>query len=532
VEGLDLLGLVGRVVCGRDDGGGHVVGQLHGPGPERGTESTHEGHGHVELLVDPVREGASVDVIEVVRCRAGTQHDRDASPECEPDEPLPVVPADLVAGLPGPQGLAHPSGRDADDLAGLQQVASCAGGCLDQADPVCEVREAGRLEDALVTQAARNPLEASDHLASEQEAVVGREAVVRDHQPGPLAGKVLEALDGVPVVQREGQQKASHAEDEVEVRLRRERLGHGGDLSLFVSLRRAGGAAGYGARVEGSVTLGPVWIAISALSWAASDALRKRLAGPMGPVALGWWLSVGSLPLFVAWVASSGAGAPDAGYWPWGLATFACTLAATLLMLAALAISELGVAVPMLALTPVFSALTAWLTLGEVLAWTAWGGVLLVVVGAVGLQLRGRRWAGDRGAWMMVGVALLWSLSAVFDKVAVGHASVPVHAAVQVGGSALVLGPWLVLRGRADALLPPRAHRGTAVLVVLAFGLALGSQLLALQLAPVSQVETVKRAVGPASAVVVGRLAFGEPLTAARILGVALMAVGSLLVLG
>ena len=280
------------------------------------------------------------------------------------------------------------------------------------------------------------------------------------------------------------------------------------------------------------MTLGPVWIAVSALAWAASDALRKRLAGPMGPVALGWWLSLGSLPLFLVWVASSGAALPDAGYWPWGVATFACTLAATLLMLAALAIADLGVAVPMLALTPVFSALTAWVTLGEVIAWTAWGGVLLVVVGAVGLQVHGRRWAPDRGAWMMVGVALLWSLSSVFDKAAVRHASVPVHAALQVGGSALVLGPWLILRGQVDALLPPRSHRVAAVMVVLAFGLALGSQLLALQLAPVSEVETVKRAVGLTSAIVMGRLAFGEPLTASRILGVALMAVGSLLVLG
>jgi len=280
------------------------------------------------------------------------------------------------------------------------------------------------------------------------------------------------------------------------------------------------------------VTLGPVWIAISALSWAASDALRKRLAGPMGPVALGWWLSVGSLPVFIVWVASSGANLPDPGYWPWGLATFVCTLAATLLMLAALAIADLGVAVPMLALTPVFSSLTAWVTLGEVLPWTAWGGVLLVVGGAVGLQVHGRRWAPDRGAWMMIGVAMLWSLSAVFDKAAVRHAPVPVHAALQVGGSALVLGPWLVLRGRAQALLPPRTHRGTAILVVFAFGLALGAQLLALQLAPVSQVETVKRAVGLTSAIVIGRLGFGEPLTASRVVGVALMALGSLLVLG
>jgi uncharacterized membrane protein len=280
------------------------------------------------------------------------------------------------------------------------------------------------------------------------------------------------------------------------------------------------------------VTSGLLWMAISAAAWAASDALRKRLAVPMGPVALGWWLSVGAFPVFLAWVALSGSSAPAAAYWPWGLGSFASTLSATLLMLGALAVADLGVAIPMLALTPVFSALLAWGWLGETLALWGWVGVVLVVVGAVGLQIQGRRWRPDRGALMMAGVALLWSLAAVFDKVAVQHAPVPTHAAVQVGVSALVLGPWLAMRGRVRALLPPPGHRGVAIAAVLVFGLALGTQLLALQLEPVSRVETLKRAVGLISAIAVGRLVFGEPLTVARVAGVALMGLGAALVLG
>ena len=280
------------------------------------------------------------------------------------------------------------------------------------------------------------------------------------------------------------------------------------------------------------MTSGLLWMAISATAWAASDALRKRLAAPMGAVALGWWLSVGAFPVFLAWLVLSGASAPTPAYWPWGLGSFASTLSATLLMLAALAIADLGVAIPMLALTPVFSALLAWGALGETLLLPAWVGVGLVVIGAVGLQLQGRRWRPDRGAVMMAGVALLWSLAAVLDKAAVGHAPVPTHAAVQVGASAAVLGPWLVLRGRARALLPPRGHRVVAVAAVLVFGLALGTQLLALQLEPVSRVETAKRAFGLISAIAVGRMAFGEPLTGMRVAGVALMGVGAALVLG
>lgn len=280
------------------------------------------------------------------------------------------------------------------------------------------------------------------------------------------------------------------------------------------------------------MTSGLLWMTLSALAWAASDALRKRLAAPMGAAALGWWLSVGSLPVFLAWVGVSGAGAPAAAYWPWGMGAFVSTLSATLLMLAALAVADLGVAIPMLALTPVFSALVAWGALGESLSLAAWLGVAFVVVGAIGLQVKGRGWRPDRGAMMMAGVALLWSLAAVFDKAALQHAAVPTHAAVQVGGSALVLGPWLALRGRAGSLVPPPGHRGVAVAAVLVFGLALGTQLLAIQVEPISRVETIKRAVGLISAVLVGRVAFGEPLTIARLVGVGLMGAGAALVLG
>ena len=280
------------------------------------------------------------------------------------------------------------------------------------------------------------------------------------------------------------------------------------------------------------MSVGTLWIVIASLAWAASDALRKRLAGPMGPVALAWWMSVGSAPIFGLWVGLAEAGWPAPAYWPWAIAAFAGTLCATLLMLAALAVADLGVAIPMLALTPVFSALVAWATIGEVLDPGGWIGVVLVVTGAVGLQLHGRRWKPDRGAAMIAGVALLWSMTSVFDKVALQHAAVPAHAGIQVGGSALVLGPWLALRGRARDLLPPPGHRAAAVGLVLAFGLAFGAQLLAVQLEPVSRVETIKRAMGLASAVVLGRLFFDERLNVARIAGVTLMGLGAALVLG
>lgn len=299
----------------------------------------------------------------------------------------------------------------------------------------------------------------------------------------------------------------------------------------------AGVRAGYGPQepapertLDDAAALLPVLAAAAA--WATLDALRKRLASRIAAVPLTWLLSVGALPVFGAWAAVTGGGWPAGGYWLPAALTFVGSVAATVLMLRALAIADLSVAIPMLSLTPVFSALVGWALLDERPGPSAGLGILLVVAGAFVLQRPppGAPRRIDVGALMMAGVALLWSGTAVLDKVAIQHAPVPVHAALQVAASALALGGFLAVRGRLREVVPPAGQRVAAVAAVLVFGVALGSQLVAVSGAPVSLVETVKRAVGLASAVVVGRLVFDEPLTAWRVVGVLMMGAGAVVV--
>ncbi len=271
----------------------------------------------------------------------------------------------------------------------------------------------------------------------------------------------------------------------------------------------------------------------TAATWAVLDALRKRLASRIAAVPLSWLLSVGSLPVFGVWAWATGGGWPTAGYWLPGALTFVASLSAAVLMLRALAVADLSVAIPMLSLTPVFSTVGGWVLLGEDVGPIGIVGILLVVVGALVVQ---RPAAGsprrfDVGALLMGVVALLWSVTAVLDKVAIQHAPVPVHAALQVGVSGVALGAFLLARGRLREVLPPPGDRLAALAAVSFFGAALGVQLLAVGVAPVSLVETVKRAVGLVSAVLVGRLVFGEPLSAVRLVGVGMMGVGAVAVL-
>ena len=98
-------------------------------------------------------------------------------------------------------------------------------------------------------------------------------------------------------------------------------------------------------------------------------------------------------------------------------------------------------------------------------------------------------------------------------------------------GCAAVAALLLAARGRlgeVGAAPRPRPALGLAVLAATA---GLGLQLVAIQLTLVGIVEAVKRAVGMASAVAVGRLAFAEPITAGTLAAVLAMAAGVALLL-
>ena len=239
-------------------------------------------------------------------------------------------------------------------------------------------------------------------------------------------------------------------------------------------------------------------------------------------MALAALIVLGQAPIFaaLAW----GSPWPTVDYWLPGVACVLVNIVASVLFLLALRLSELSRTIPMLALTPVFAGVTAIPLLGELPSPLQWGGVRAIVGGA--MLLNPPRTV-DRGVLAMLGVAALWALGPVLDKVCMQHAGLAMHAAVQMGGIGGGLLLWLAVRRRLGDLVEVRSAPGTYLVTLLVGFAALGLQLMALKLVLVSLVEGLKRAVGLASSVVVGRLAFGEPVTARKVLGVLAMIAGS-----
>jgi drug/metabolite transporter (DMT)-like permease len=277
----------------------------------------------------------------------------------------------------------------------------------------------------------------------------------------------------------------------------------------------------------------------SALAWSGLDATRKAMARVMTPTASVVVLTLGQAPLFLSWWAVAGGGFQGASYLVPGLPCLALNVLANVGFVRAVQVSPLSLTVPLLSLTPVFTALVGLLVLSEVPTWTQAGGIALVTAGALllhagrhpggGLLGALRAFSAERGSVIMAGVALLWSLTVSLDKMALERAALPAHALVQTGGVGVVLAAWLICRRRIGEVRAVRGARAPFLWAVAFATAAIGLQLLAIQSLFVALVESLKRAVGMAMSVVVGRVAFDERVDGFKWAAIALMAAGAYL---
>jgi drug/metabolite transporter (DMT)-like permease len=271
----------------------------------------------------------------------------------------------------------------------------------------------------------------------------------------------------------------------------------------------------------------------AALCWAALDVVRKAIAGKASPEALAVFLLLGQLPFLGAWALYDETWVTGAGYWPPAMASMVLNAIANVLFMRSVQLSPLSRTVPFLSLTPVFSAVAAIPLLGEVPAAMHWGGILLVVLGALVLNsdLADSWWRSlsqEKGAPYMMAVAVLWAFSTALDKRALGHASPASHAFLLAAGSGSILLSWILSRGKGGELRElGSAPRGLLAGLVGFAVAAIALQMLALQWLWVAVVETLKRAIGVVGSVLFGRLFFGEPITGRKVAAVGLMVAGT-----
>ncbi|MEM7352128.1 MAG: EamA family transporter [Acidobacteriota bacterium] len=278
-----------------------------------------------------------------------------------------------------------------------------------------------------------------------------------------------------------------------------------------------------------------------AFAWVGLDLLRKLLVVRGGALPITFLMVAAQVPLFFLWVLVDGRWTIGTGYWLPGLICIAINLGANLAYMRSVKLSPMSATLPLLSLTPVFASLAAIPLLAEIPRAAQAAGISIVVLGALVLNAEpesggfGGLWRGllsEKGAPWMVATALFWSISPALEKLSMRHAAPSMHAFVMVTGIVCGLGIALAVQGRLGEV-GGLGHRGYTVLAASAVVscLALFFQLLAIQMVQVGLVETTKRGIGAAMALLLGRLVFGEELSRQRMVAVALMVVGVWLVL-
>lgn len=272
---------------------------------------------------------------------------------------------------------------------------------------------------------------------------------------------------------------------------------------------------------------------VAAVGFSALDALRKRLSTRLPPAALVAVVALAASVIFGVWALYEGRFVDSSAYFVPGLAVTVLHGAADLLFVLSVRAGDLGKTVPFLAFSPVFASLLGLVLLDEPLDAAQWAGVGAVVMGGFLLSLPPKG-EDARGLvvpqLLMLAVGACWAGTAVFDKLALAHASPGAHGMLThagVGFGALAL---LGLRGEFSALRGARRSLASAVLLAPVGALALGAQFLALGGLEAGLVEAVKRAVGTTLAFVVGALFFRERFGPRHLLPLALLVAGTFLV--
>ncbi len=280
---------------------------------------------------------------------------------------------------------------------------------------------------------------------------------------------------------------------------------------------------------------------LSSLGWAGLDVVRKHMVRQMAPEALVVLLNLVQLPGFSLWVLVDGRTTIHPGYLKYLAGSLLLNLAANLLFLKSVRRSPLSATIPLLALTPVFTALVGASWSSERPSSSQWLGITCVVAGAFMLNAtpldfaRPARLLGtilrERGSLYMAAVAALWSVAPFFDKQALALASAPLHAVLLSGGVAGAMLLFLVASRSTGTLRNAYQLRTPLALSALSACAGFGFQLLAIQLMWISLFEALKRALGMSLSVVSGRIFFGERVHPLKLASVAAMALGVLLLI-
>jgi drug/metabolite transporter (DMT)-like permease len=282
----------------------------------------------------------------------------------------------------------------------------------------------------------------------------------------------------------------------------------------------------------------------AAFTLATSDALTKKALASHDEYIVAWLRLVFSLPLLVVSFLFIPVPELDSNFYAAFLLAVPLEILSIVLYIKALRLSPLSLSLPFLALTPVFLIFVSYLILGEKVS--LWGGmgILLIASGGYTLNIQKikagigeplRAITKEKGSIMMIGVALIYSVTGPLGKMAIEHSSPLFFGTTYFIVLTLLFTPIALYKGRRYYQRPEgRKIRREAVLSSFLPGIfysfMVASHMIAISLANVAYVISVKR-ISIIIGVLFGYLFFKEKNIRERLLGATLMFIGFVIII-
>ena len=277
---------------------------------------------------------------------------------------------------------------------------------------------------------------------------------------------------------------------------------------------------------------------ISALSDSSKNILAKKNSASMNSVVATWiWLFYSMAVLVPAAILLGKTGFPDKVFWTAFSIRIVLEVAALILYVTALKISNLSLSLPMLSFSPLFIIAISFVINGEFPKPLSLVGVASVVIGAYFLNFKkGERFyqpvlsvIRDKGSLMMLCVAFLWSFTSSLHKVAIEHSNPYFYSGLSAVVLTIIFTPLAFISSRKDFVKAIKIENISKLSATgILDGLAILSQMLAQGLTLTVLVVSIKRMSTVFSAIM-GRIYFKEAIKN-RIVPIIIMVLGVVLI--
>jgi len=278
---------------------------------------------------------------------------------------------------------------------------------------------------------------------------------------------------------------------------------------------------------------------LSAFSLATSDALAKKALPGSNEYVVAWFRLLFTLPLLLAVMPFISIPDLDEDFYRAFAIALPLETITVVLYIKALKLSPLSLTLPFLSLTPVFLIVNSYLILGEKVSLSGAAGILLIVIGSYLLNISEMKNGllgplkaikREKGSVLMIGVALLYSFTSSYGKMAIEHSSPLFFGISYFIALNIVFAPVGIMMGKGDLKHFIEQKKYKLLLIPgLFYSLMVITHMTAMSLTKVAYMISVKRA-SLLIGVVYGYLMFQEEHIRGRFFGAALMLAGFILV--